>query len=159
MPKLLIFLSWFGSALLSGEAARAQPLEGGAPSRIPVLLVALDTLPTTEPRFRIVRLGDNSARYMILLPDDAAPEVLSEAVEALRIVWATGPHPDAPHAMLRVAPSQPARSRPRRMLPWGDRVLRDLREARARHVPDVGHVRAVQIWLTPLPVGAVRNQP
>lgn len=156
MLKRLIVLVLLGGALSAG-AASGQNGHGmaGSASRIPVLLAVVDTLPYTAPRFRIVRLADNSARYVVVLPADVTSELLSEAVENVRIV-SVQPDPETPRAMFRAAPGT-ADSRPRRELPWAERVIRDLRDARERHVPGVGQVRAVQIWLAPRPAEATRT--
>jgi hypothetical protein len=138
---LLLLLSVFGP-LFAGPAVSAQQDR----PRVPVLLAIVDTLPDTQPRFRIVQLADTSAPYVVLLPRDASPELLSEAVVALRLVWATSGS-ETRSAVFRTAAPASTQTRPRRVLPWGNRVLQDLRAARARQIPGIGHVRAVRIWL------------
>jgi hypothetical protein len=153
IPRLLICLLSFGGVLLSDTASsqvdRSSPR---AQSRAPVLLAVVDTLPDTVPRFRIIRLPGESAREAVLLPSDAGPELLTQAVEALRRVWA---HDRGlqPGEMLRLNGGK-AETHKRRTFPWAGRVLQDLREAHPRRIPGVGYVRAVQIWLAPLPARA-----
>jgi hypothetical protein len=160
MLKPLIFVLALGGSMFPGTTASAQSDHGaahGAP-RIPVLLAVVDTLQDTKSRFRIVRLAGESARHVVLLPENATPELLTEAVETLRLVWTrAGGSSDAPTGMYRRAPGQ-TETRSPRVLSWGERVINDLRHAPERHVPGVGHVRAVQIWLAPLPATASRNQ-
>lgn len=90
-----------------------------------------------------------------------SPVLLTEALKTLRLVWAQGnSRADAAgeHALFRRSPATAA-ARPRRVLPWAARVLDDLREAPPRHVPGVGRVKAVQIWLAPMPAHAVGRRP
>lgn len=157
MRNLLICLVTLGWALL-GPPASAQARQSAA--RVPVVLAVVDSLSDSDPRFRIVRVAGESVRHVVLLPPDADPELLAQAVETLRIVWTRDGDDrtaDAGALFRRVArTSQP---RPRRVPTWSDRVLHDLREARPRQVPGVGHVRTVQIWLAPLPAGVAPGQP
>lgn len=158
MRNLVFFLLTLGCVFL-GRPASAQEHQSGGAARVPVLLAFVDSLPDTGPRFRIVRLAGESVRDVILLPPDANPDLLTEALETLRMVWTRyGGGGAADGALFRRVPST-SQLRPRRVLPWSDRVLHDLRESRPRQVPGVGHVRTVQIWLTPLPAGAARRQP
>jgi hypothetical protein len=48
---------------------------------------------------------------------------------------------------VRVRPSQVNGGSRRRELPWAQRVIDDVRRAEVKHVPGVGNVRSVQIWL------------
>lgn len=157
MRNLLIGLLALGWAL-PGRQASAQAHQ--SPARVPVLLASVDSLTDTAPRFRLVRLAGESVRDVVLLPPDANPDLLAEALETLRMVWARGGAAGTPDAgvMFRRVPGT-TQPRPRRVPPWSDRVLHDLREARPRQVPGIGHVRTVQIWLAPLPAGAARAQP
>jgi hypothetical protein len=153
MLKLLIFVLSFSGAMLTGTTARAQAHQSAASaSRTPVLLALVDTLPKTEARFRIVRVAGAPAQDVVLLPVDADPELLTDALETLRMIWAasaTGGR-DTPEGVFRRAHGR-TESGPRRVIPWGERVMSDLRKARERHVPGVGYVRAVRIWLAPHP--------
>jgi hypothetical protein len=157
MRNLLIWILTLGCALV-GRPANAQAHQSAG--RVPVLLAVVDSLPDTGPRFRIVKLAGESVRDVVLLPPDASPDLLAEAVETLRMVWTRDGSGGAADGgvMLRRVPSTTQPS-PRRVPPWSDRVLHDLREARPRQVPGVGRVRTVQIWLAPLPAGAARGRP
>lgn len=142
---LLILCALF----LSTEAA-AQPTEPDArsASRRPVLVAFVDTVGDAAPGYRLVRLAGESPQDVILLPADASPELLTEAVEALRVVWQRAGEGVDGSATVRVIPSEPGRAVVRqRVVPWGATVLQDIRVARERHVPGVGRVRAVRIWL------------
>lgn len=153
MPRLLSFVFTVCAMLLSDRASAQAGRNGaGEPSRAPVLLAIVDTLPD----YRIIRLAGASPREAVLLPSDATPELLSEALETLRVVWARddGLHPAAT-VMLRRG-TRTGDSHPQRVLPWAERVLQDLQAAHRRHVPGLGHVSAVQIWLAPLPAAAAR---
>ncbi len=159
--RSLFYILTFGAALLGCLPVSVSAQADQSAARSPVLIALVDTLPDTTPRFRVVRLAGESRREVVLLPADATPDLLTAALETLRVLWAGGGD-DASvavgGAMFRRAPAT-AETRPARVLPWADRVLRDLRDARPRHVPGVGHVRAVQIWLAPLPASAVKRQP
>jgi hypothetical protein len=153
LPRLLICVLSLGGVLLSGAAsAQADRSSPGAQSRAPVLLALVDSLPDTVPRFRLIRLPGESTREAVLLPSDATPELLTQALETLRMVWV---HDEGsqPGEMLRLKGGT-AETHRRRAFPWAGRVLHDLHEAQPRQIPGVGSVRAVQIWLTPLPAAA-----
>lgn len=112
--------------------------------RVPALVAFVDTLPQDVPRFRILRDG---VRDVILLPPDADAELLTLAVEALGLARSQSP---TGQLLLRVGGAEAAGAAgnaARRVLPWAGRVLADARNAREQHVPGVGRVRAVQIWL------------
>lgn len=156
IPRLLICLLSFGGVSLSGTAsAQADRSSPRAQSRAPILLAVVDTLPDTAPRFRIIRLPGESAREAVLLPSDATPELLTQALEALRMIWVHDKG-SQPGELLRLNGGK-AETRPHRAVPWAGRVLHDLREAHRRQIPGVGSVRAVQIWLAPLPAGAAQR--
>lgn len=158
MRTTLICILALGGVLLA-HPARAQADRSTA--RVPVLLAVVDSLPDTNSGFRIVQLAGESARHVVLLSSDASPDVLTGAVETLRIVLARSGESGSAGgggALYRTVPGTTG-SHPRRVLPWAERVLRDLRMAHPRHVPDVGHVRAVQIWLAPHPRGVVGGDP
>jgi hypothetical protein len=142
-----------------GPSASAQAHQSAA--RVPVLLAVVDSLPDTGPRFRIVRQAGASVRQVVLLPPDANPELLAEAVETLRMLWTRGEDGGTADAgaIFRRVPTTTQPPAARRVPSWAGRVLHDLREARPRQVPGIGHVRTVQIWLAPLPAGAARTQP
>jgi hypothetical protein len=122
----------------------AQSARCASGSRAPALVAVVDTLPHDAPRFRIVR---DPARDVILIPPDAGPELLTMAVETLGLARS---QPQRSQMILRVRGSgaaAAANASRRRVLPWAASVLADLRDAREQHVPGVGRVRAVQIWL------------
>jgi hypothetical protein len=134
-------------SLLSGTGASGQAAPGvpGAASRAPVLVATIDSL-LGEPRFRIVRLAGGPVRDVILLPRDADPALLSEAVEALRLIWAHDRNRGdglATFRLRRMAAESPSRP----VLPWAERVITDLRTAPERSVPGVGRGRTLQIWV------------
>lgn len=142
---LLILCALF---LSKGAVAQATDPDARSVSRRPVLVTVVDTVGDAAPGYRIVRLAGELSQDVILLPEDASPELLTEAVEALRVVWQrAGERVDA-SATVRVVPTEPGGTvGRRRAVPWGEKVLQDLRTARERHVPGVGRVRALRIWL------------
>lgn len=127
---------------------QAPQLGPGTGARIPALLVLVDTLSHEAPRYRIVRLrieGDNPSDA-ILLPHDADPQLITEAIQGLQLIREHAPETGDAPAVLRVR----AESRPiggGRVLPWAARVLGDLRRAATRHVPGLGNIRMIRIWL------------
>jgi hypothetical protein len=105
--------------------------------------VAQAKLQPSEP-YRILRFGRSDAKQdVILLGTAADAATLSRAIEALLAVRrAAGDVPES-DAQMRVRSGLSRRP----VLPWAGRVLRDLSEAEPRHVPRVGQLRAVRIWL------------
>lgn len=141
---LLICLVLVGHSV-NAQEVRPAPARG---PRVPVLLAAIDSLPMTMPRFRIIRFaGDGAAQDVIALPSNADPEMLSQAVETLQLVWSSADEHSSANAIFRMVPDSSPTSPPRQPMPWAARVLEDLRTTHERHVPGLGMVRTVQIWI------------
>ena len=116
---------------------------GRAPARVPVTIALVEQLPYPDAPFIILRQSAGSD--YILLPADADAALLTDAVNALLLARQRGGDRATADALLRLrAPERARRARP---LPWGDRVLVDLRRAPRRAVPTVGEAPTVQIWL------------
>lgn len=137
--------------LLSLSASAQQ----GRPTRVPVLVATVDSLPNTTTPFLIVRRTEGEPRDVILLRAGASADQLSDAVHALLLVRReTGDVPST-GGTLRVRPGARRGARP--ALPWAPRVLADLRRAEPREVPGVGLVPAVEIWLPRQDTAAARQ--
>jgi hypothetical protein len=130
----------------------AQQSAGAAPRprRVPVTVVMLDTLASGTP-FRILRRTEVDPRDVIVLRSDADSATLSAAVHELLLIRSVQGDTARSGAggLVRVRPHTRAPGRTVRMLPWGRRVVDDVRAAQSRAVAGVGTVRAVQIWLPP----------
>lgn len=134
----------FVAALLPLSASSAATQFMRSVPRTPALVALSPDLRGAEAPFRLVRLGGNSPRDVILLAPDADASVLTQAVEALMVVRRQSGD-DAARVSATFRARRP-QQRPR-VLPWAARVLQDVRSAAPREVPGVGRVRAVQIWL------------
>ena len=139
----------FALAFASAGDARAQASPGtgrGAPARVPVSVAVVERLPVPGAPFVLLRNADAEPRDVILLPPDATPELLSEAVAALLVVrQQRGDQPEESGIVRLAHGSGQSRARPR--LPWAPQVLADLRRAPAREIGGVGTVPMVEIWL------------
>lgn len=138
----------FSLVLAIGAAASLAPAESArGQERTPALVAIQPRLQGETDQFRIARFAGASPRYVILLAPGADAAVFTRAVQALRSTQRAA-DPRGSDAMLRMRHAP--RSGPRQpgpILPWADRVLQDVRAAAPRHVPGVGSVRAVRIWL------------
>lgn len=126
---------------------RAQTAPGGGtPARVPASVALVERLPVPGAPFVLLRDAEAESADVILLPADATPEVLSEAVAALLVIRRQrGDRPDA-SGMVRLAHAS-GQSRARRSLPWAPQVLADLRRAPTREIAGIGTVPVVEIWL------------
>lgn len=132
------------SANSSASAAQTSDLE--RPGRVPVTIVLTDHLPP-DSRFVILRSPTSDRRDVIALRLDATTTDLSEAVNTLLTArQASGDIPSIKQT-LRIRPPGSPKAKGQREYPWIPRVLGDLRRATHTDVPEVGRVRAVQIWL------------
>ena len=124
-----------------------QHTSAGHPSRVPVTLALVDSVPGGAP-FRILRRANSSPRDVIVFRRDADSTALSEAVGQLLLMRATQGDTAGSSGMVRVRrPDSPER-RPR-VLPWARRVMDDLWVAERRIIEGVGTARALEIWLPP----------
>lgn len=130
-----------------GTLSAQQGTSTGRPTRVPVTLTLVDTLPATTP-FRILRRADLDPRDVIVLRRGADSAALSAAVEQLRLMRQVQGDTAATTGMVRVR-SRDGAGRAPRMLPWARRVMDDLHHAAPRTVAGVGTVPAVVIWLPP----------
>jgi hypothetical protein len=153
MRNLLFLLV---AALLPLSASTAVAQSTRPAPRAPALVALSPDLRGAETPFRLVRFGGNSPRDVILLAPDADASIFTQAVEALMAVRRqSGEDASRVSATFRARRTQ---RRPR-VLPWAERVLRDVRGAAPREVPGVGRVRAVQIWLPSQRVGTGAGTP
>lgn len=128
-----------------GSSAGAQAPASKAPARVPATIVLSDRLPPGS-RFVVKRSPASARRDVIVLAPDANEQELSAAIRALLTVrQREGDFPaDAKTVRIRPTRSNPA-ARP--AFPWIGRVLADVNRADRIEIPEVGSVRAVQIWL------------
>lgn len=139
-------LLWAGTA---ASAAAQQSETPRRPTRVPVTLALVDSVPQGNPPFRILRRADVEPHDVILLRADADSVTLSAAVADLLLIRAQQGDTTRAEAMVRVRRRDAEPDRPVRMLPWGRRVMDDLRRAAPKELAGVGTVPAVQIWLPP----------
>ncbi len=152
--NLRIFLTCIIVALLgpvvsicNGSHLDAQAIN--RPTRVPVTLALVDSIPEGSAPFQIIRRVDLAPHDVILLPSSASQDALSEAIGDLLTLRSIGGDTATDDGMVRVRRPQPAAGRPPRPLPWAGRVMNDLRRAQPRHVAGVGMVPAVEVWLPP----------
>lgn len=132
--------------LLSHSAVTADAQVQGPP-RVPATLAIVEDLRGAVVPYQFVRMAGNSPQDVVLLAPDITPQQFTEAVEALLLVRSQSPGAFAETVgRVRVRRNAPSGAR-RRVLPWADKVLSDLRSAPIRHVPGAGFVRSVQVWL------------
>jgi len=136
---LLAAIATFTPAILP-----AQRTGAGVPTRVPLTLVLVSALPRPGAVYEIQRRTTGTDRDIVLLPNTATPEQLSDAVRGVLTARQAGGDTATEAGTFRVRPHDGAA---RVVLPWADRVLTDLRGAHLRNVPGVGRVRAVRIWL------------
>jgi hypothetical protein len=142
MRKLICLLMFAADlAALPWSVSAAQQTQG-VRGRVPTLVAISPDLEGAETRFRLARFAGNAPRDVILLAPDADAATLTQAVEALLAVRRQSGDAATTNALLRTRDPQRAR-----VLPWAARVVRDARAAPLRHIPGVGRLRAVQIWL------------
>jgi hypothetical protein len=129
----------------SGTAAQTRTSQNHSAGRVPATLAMMDRLPAADAQYLILRRTDASPADVILLPLDANPQMLSDAVHALLLTRRNlgGDVPEA-NAAVR-ARYHDVHTRP--VLPWAGRVLNDLQHAAPRSIAGVGDARAVVIWL------------
>lgn len=138
----VLFAILFLSVPAGGQAASAPV----APSRVPVTVVLVERLSVPGAPFVVQRRPGAAQQDVILLPAGADARLFSEAVQMLLVARQAGGDTPVRAATMRVRP-QRGRNTPRRVLPWAQRVLNDLRRAEARPVEGIGTVQAVEIWL------------
>lgn len=133
--------------LMSADlVAQEQPAPAGSrPTRVPVLIALVDSIPETNAQFVVRRGSGPRRRDVILLRSGASEQDLSNAVRVLLVARRIGGDSVSRSATVRVRPRQEQRER--REFPWVGRVWTDLQVAQRTDVPGVGRVRAVQIWL------------
>lgn len=122
--------------------------EGNAtrrPTRVPVTVALVDTLPATVP-FRILRRLDLDPRDVIVLSRSADSVSLSAAVEQLRLIRQVQGDTATSSGMVRIRP-RGGMGRGSQVLPWARRVVTDLHAAAPQPVAGVGTVPMVVIWL------------
>ncbi|HEX8691700.1 MAG TPA: hypothetical protein VF746_04720 [Longimicrobium sp.] len=132
-------------ALLNAGASFAQATPSG-PTRVPVTVAIVDSLPRGQGRYIIWRRVSEEPRDVILLLPNATADEFSEAVRSLIIARRQQGDTATAAVKMRTRRQAPAQPLPP-PLPWADRVLAELARAERRQVAQVGTVRAVQIWL------------
>lgn len=149
MRHFYLFIVLLVSGAFAAPATELLAQRGNGPShptRVPVTLALMSTLPDSIP-YRILRRADGPPYDVILFGSGADAGVLSEAVHDLLLLRAqTGDIPTSGGTM-RVRRPRGANGRSRPVLPWAQRVVSDLRRAERRAVPGVGEVQTVEIWL------------
>lgn len=134
------------AVLASAGVIHAQTSHAlSARARVRVTLVLVNSLSSNE-EFRIVRRAVEEPHDVILLTDVATSGTLSAAVQDLLSVRAQQGDTARLDGIVRIRHSGQIS---RRMLPWAERVLSDLRRARPRSIPGFGTLPAVDIWLPP----------
>lgn len=138
--QLFILLS-LASAPAAGQTVKSP----GTRARVPVTIALSDQFPE-RARFVVRRVPGHGRGDLILLRPNTTAAELTEAVATL--LTARQAEGDAPSTKrtVRIRPTQQRRG-PLQEYPWISRVLTDLRAAPPVEIPDVGKVRAVQIWL------------
>ncbi|HET7234462.1 MAG TPA: hypothetical protein VFJ16_30900 [Longimicrobium sp.] len=144
----LIFLLATESFVATSQAR--QPIAGRRPTRVPVMLVLVDTLPVETP-YRILRRAELDPRDVIVLRTGADSVALSAAVWDLIVMrQAQGDTATAQSSgMMRVRRGDGGSQSAPRILPWASRVMSDLHHAAPREVAGVGTAPASVIWLPP----------
>jgi hypothetical protein len=132
--------------LLIPDAAPAQAARSRAPARFPATVAMVDSLPVPGVSFVVQRRPDLTPSDLILVRESATPAEVSDAVRTLLTARLIGGDLPTSHATIRLRPREQSQAA-RREFPWTPRVLADLRRATTRSIPDVGTVRAVDIWL------------
>ncbi|HZG44090.1 MAG TPA: hypothetical protein VEY93_14175 [Longimicrobium sp.] len=145
---LIALLIASAASPVCGGAAHSQPNQTipVERSRIPALLVIVDTLSTINPRYRILRTSGDPVSDAILLPRNADPEMVTEAILALQMIRQRAPGVGTAPAELRMRTVSEAHPM-RRVLPWAGRIIGDLRRAPYGDMAPLGRVRSIQIWL------------
>lgn len=128
-----------------GSSAGAQAPVSEAFARVPATIVLSDRLPPGS-RFVVKRSPAAARRDIIVLAPDANEQELSAAIRALLTVRQREGDVPADAKTVRIRPTRSALvARP--AFPWIGRVLADVNRADRIEIPEVGSVRAVQIWL------------
>lgn len=140
------------AVLACGFAAQTSPaqsaaLDGNRPTRVPVTIALVDSLPGGSDSFEIVRRPQGEPRDVILLRPEADAETLTDAVRGLLLVRGQDGDTASIDGTFRFPTNHGKRARP--AFPWARRVLADLHAAETRDVAGVGPVRTVVIWLPP----------
>jgi len=131
-----------------GHLEAQQGPESRKPARVPVTLVLVDSIPGGTAPFRILRRVDVAPHDVILLLSGADPAALSEAIGDLLVLRSLTGDTTTAGGAVRVRHRQ-AKERTPRPVPWAGRVMSDLQRAQPRHLPGVGTVPAVEVWLPP----------
>jgi hypothetical protein len=123
--------------------ASAQPAPQNVTPRVSAWIAA-GTADVMSAPYEIRRFGGRGGEDVIVLRAGADAITLTAAVEALLLIRRQSGDSATSDAVLRVHRGAPS-SLP--VLPWADRVLRDLSAAEPRQISRIGRVKAVRIWL------------
>jgi len=135
-------------------ALRAQDSAPRTIPRIPVTVAVVTQLPLAGEPYAVLRRTEVEPHDVILVPESATPELLSEAIQTLMVArQASGDLPSFT-GYVRATPHQPSAAHHapvthRRQLPWAGRVLADVQRKEPAELTGLGRVRWVQIWLPP----------
>jgi hypothetical protein len=132
--------------MLAAQGTQAAPPRPSAPTRVPLTIVLVSTLPHPGAPYEIQRRTSGDVRDVVLLLESATAEQLSDAIRGVLTARLVSGDTATQAAVIRVRPHAAGA---RQAFPWTHRVLADLRRAQARPVPGVGTVQAVRIWLPP----------
>jgi hypothetical protein len=138
----LAFLILTPAMLLAQDGARRTI------PRIPMTVALVAQLPRAGEPFAVLRRMDAAPHDVILIPESATAELLSDAIQTLVVArQASGDLPGFTGYVRTKPHGQQATHR--RTLPWAGRVLGDVRKAEPAELTGIGRVRSVQIWLPP----------
>ncbi len=151
----LLLLAILAVPLSIAPLAAQQNSSPAVPTRVAVTFALIDELPYGGGSSAIVRRAegafadDSRHDVIVLVSRGASARELSSAVMDLLAI--RGQHGDtgSTNAVMRVRPRTGSRTETRRVLPWAQRVVNDVRRAEPRLIEGLGEVRAADIWLPP----------
>ncbi|CAN5862099.1 hypothetical protein BH23GEM3_BH23GEM3_25990 [soil metagenome] len=151
----LLLLTTLAVPVSTARLAAQQNASPAAPTRVAVTVALVDDLPYGGGASAIVRRAegaftDDSRHDVIVLGSrGASARELSSAVMDLLAIRGQQGDTASANAVMRVRPRAGSQGEARRVLPWAQRVVNDVRRAEPRLIEGLGEVRAVDIWLPP----------
>lgn len=145
MPRRILLLWTIIATFLSVNVAPAQMSgRGTQTSRLPVLVVVTSQFDGPGSSVILRRSNETPHDVIILRADSANAEVLSQAIVSLMRVRTANATEPPPSGVVRV---RTQRGGPPVVIPWTEKVIRDLRQAPERSISGIGKARAIEIWL------------